>query len=72
MPQSKAKDYIGLTVDELSEKYEAFKKELFELRVQTKLQKLHDVKRISKTKRQIAKILTIQKQKGSVSDGGRN
>ena len=62
MPQTKAKELTGLTIDELNEKYEALKKELFDLRLQTKLQKLTDVSRINKTRRLIAKVLTVKQQ----------
>ena len=62
MPQMKAKELTGLTIDELNEKYEALKKELFDLRLQTKLQKLTDVSRINKTRRLIAKVLTVKQQ----------
>ncbi len=60
MPQPKAKELIGLSVDELNEKYEGLKKELFNLRVQAKLQKLTDTSKIQKAKRLIAKILTVK------------
>ncbi len=62
MAQVKAKELTGLTVGELDEKYEGLKKELFHLRLQTKLQKLTDVSKICKTRRLIAKILTVKKQ----------
>ena len=62
MPQAKAKELIGLTVDELNEKYEGLKKELFNLRLQAKLQKLTDVSKIQKAKRLVAKILTVKHQ----------
>ena len=62
MPQTKAKELTGLTADELNEKYEGLKKELFNLRLQAKLQKLTDVSRIGKTKRLISQILTVKRQ----------
>ena len=62
MPQPKAKELVGLTVDELTEKYEALKKEMFDLRVQAKLQKLHDLSRMKKARRQIARVLTVKSQ----------
>lgn len=62
MPQVKAKELKGLTVDELREKYEQQKKELFNLRLQLKLQKLTDVSKMKKTKRLIARILTVIEQ----------
>ncbi len=62
MPQAKAKELRGLTVSELDEKYESLKKELFELRLQAKLQKLTDVSRIQKARRLVAKVLTVKSE----------
>ena len=62
MPEQKAKELKGLSVDELDEKYEGLKKELFNLRLQAKLQKLTDFSKIGKAKRLIAKILTVKEQ----------
>ncbi len=62
MPQVKAKELTGLTVDELNEKFEGLKKELFNLRIQAKLQKLTDVSKIRKAKQLIAKVLTVKQQ----------
>ncbi len=62
MPQTKAKDLRGLSVDELSDKYEALKKELFQLRLQAKLQKLTNVAKINQTKRLAARILTVKRE----------
>ncbi len=60
MPQMKAKELRNLSVDELDEKYEALKKELFQMRIQAKLQKLTNVSKIHQTKRLAAKILTVK------------
>ena len=60
MPQTKAKELRNLSVDELDEKYEALKKELFHMRIQAKLQKLNNVSKINQTKRLVAKILTVK------------
>lgn len=62
MAQQKAKELRGLSVDELSDKYEALKKELFQLRLQAKLQKLTNVAKINQTKRQAARILTVKRE----------
>lgn len=62
MPLTKAKELRNLSVDELNEKYEALKKELFQMRVQAKLQKLTNVSKINQTKRLVAKILTVKHQ----------
>ena len=69
MPQVKAKELGGLTVDELNEKYEGLKKELFQLRLQAKLQKLTDVSKIRKARHLIAKVLTVKKQLEGKSNG---
>ncbi len=59
MPQPKAKDLRALTIDELREKFESLKKELFQLRVQAKLQKLTNVSSIRLVRRQAAKVSTV-------------
>jgi large subunit ribosomal protein L29 len=69
MSQVKAKELRGLTNDELSEKYEGLKKELFNLRLQAKLQKLTDVSKIKKAKRLIARILTVMKEMEGKKNG---
>ncbi len=60
MSKLKAKELKELSVDELTDKYEALKKELFNLRFQVKLQKLTNVSRIGETKRDIARVLTVK------------
>ena len=62
MPQPKAKELKNLTADELNEKYEGLKKELFKLRLEAKLQKLTDASRIQKTRRLIAQVLTTKRE----------
>lgn len=62
MPQTKAKELRGLSVSELDEKYESLKKELFDLRIQARLQKLTDVSRIQKAKKLLAKVLTVKSE----------
>ena len=62
MPETKANELRNLTVDELNEKYEGLKKELFNFRIQAKLQKLTDASKIQKTKRLIAKVLTVKRE----------
>lgn len=63
MPQVKVKELNDLTVDELKEKLEARKKELFSLRFQAKLGKLEKHSSVRMTKREIARMMTILKQK---------
>lgn len=60
MAQMKAKELRNLSVDELDEKYEVLKKELFQMRIQAKLQKLTNVSKINQIKRLAAKILTVK------------
>jgi large subunit ribosomal protein L29 len=62
MPQTKAKELKALSVDELDEKYNALKKELFQLRIQAKLQKLGDLSKIRKTRRLLARVLTVKQE----------
>lgn len=60
MPLTKAKDLRGLSADELQDKYEALKKEMFDLRIQAGLQKLNNVSKIRDTRKLIAQVLTIK------------
>ena len=62
MPLPKTKELRNLSVDELNEKYEAIKKELFQMRIQVKLQKLSNVSKIGQSKRLAAKILTVKRE----------
>ena len=62
MAQAKAAELKNLTADELNEKYETLKKDLFKLRLEAKLQKLTDASRIHKARRQIAQILTAKRE----------
>lgn len=63
MAQLKAGELSNLTADELKEKLEAKKKELFLLRVQAKFGKLEKHASIQMTKREIARIHTFIRQK---------
>ncbi len=63
MPQLKAKELSNLTTDELKEKLEAKKKELFSLRLQAKFGKLEKHASIQITKREVARIKTFMRQK---------
>ena len=63
MPPVKAKELRDLTVDELKEKFEGRKKELFSLRLQAKLGKLEKHSSVRMTKREIARMMTILRQK---------
>lgn len=59
----KAKELQSLTADELKEKGEGLKKELFSLRLQAKFGKLEKHSSIRMTKRDIARVYTAMKQK---------
>lgn len=63
MAQVKPKELRDLTVDELKEKLEARKKELFSLRFQAKLGKLEKHSSIRMIKREIARTMTSLSQK---------
>ena len=58
----KAKDLRTLSVDELSDKAEGLHKELFQLRFQAKLGKLENMMQLKKTRRDLAKVLTIKRE----------
>lgn len=66
MPQLKAKELSNLTADELKEKFDAKKKELFSLRLQAKFGKLEKHASIQMAKREAARIKTFMRQKGLV------
>ena len=63
MAQVKAKEFRNLTSDELKEKFDSRKKELFSLRLQAKFGKLEKHATVQMTKREIARILTILNEK---------
>ena len=63
MAQLKPKELESLTADELKEKTEGLKKALFSLRLQAKSGKLEKHSTIRMAKRDIARVLTILKQK---------
>lgn len=66
MAQLKPKELGSLTADELKEKAEGLKKELFSLRLQAKSGKLEKHSTIRMAKRDIARVLTILKIKEKV------
>lgn len=63
MPGLKAKELQNLTADELKEKTERLRKELFSLRLQAKFGKLEKHASIRMTKRDIARVLTVLRAK---------
>ena len=52
-----------LTADELKEKIDSMKKELFSLRLQAKLGKLEKHSSVRMTKRDIARVMTLIREK---------
>jgi large subunit ribosomal protein L29 len=56
----RAKDLRGMTADELTQKLAETRKELFNLRFQSATRSLEDTTRLSHTRRDIARILTVQ------------
>ncbi len=62
MATLKAKDLRSLSADELDDKVQALKKELFQLRFDTKLAKIENVMKLKQARREIAKILTVKRE----------
>ncbi len=62
MPALKAEDLRSLSVDELNDKAESLRKELFQFRFETKLAKLENSMKLKYTRRDLAKILTVKKE----------
>ena len=58
----KAKDLRSLSIDELDEKFQNFKKELFQLRMDAKLGKLENMMKLKHVRRDLAKVLTVKKE----------
>lgn len=71
MPHLKAGDIRALTTEELKEKLNGLKKELFSLRLQARLGKLEKHSTIQKTRKDIARVLTVLRQKKSTGYGNR-
>lgn len=63
MPQGKAKDLRNLTADELKEKLDGLKKELFSLRLQAKFGKLEKHSSIRTAKKDVARVSTVLNEK---------
>lgn len=63
MAHLKAKELSHLTPDELEEKLEGLKKELFSLRLQAKFGKLEKHASVRLKKRDVARVLTVLKEK---------
>lgn len=64
----KTKDIRNLSNEELQTELERLRRHLFDLRAQAVTEKLEDSTQILKTRRDIARILTIQKQRQTDSN----
>ena len=56
-------NYTDLSVEELRKAEEDLRKELYEMRVKVKVSSLSDVSRMQKNKKNIARILTVLRQR---------
>ena len=62
MPTLKAKDLRPLSIDELDERAEAVRKELFQLRSDAKLAKLENVMKLNAKRKELAKVLSVKRE----------
>lgn len=62
MATLKAKDLRSLSKDELDEKVQTLKKDLFQLRFDVKLAKTENLMKLKQTRREIAKTLTVKRE----------
>ncbi len=62
MATLKANDLRALSMDELNDKAQALKKELFQLRFDVKLSKIENLMKLKQTRREIAKVLTVKRE----------
>jgi len=65
MPHLEARELRNLTPDELKEKLEGVKKELFSLRMQARLGKLEKHSAVRIAKHDVARIKTVLREKES-------
>lgn len=63
MKKNDLKELVGLSIVELSKKAKDFGKEIEVLVFDKNMKKLKDVKSVSKKKQDLARVLTIKKQK---------
>jgi large subunit ribosomal protein L29 len=69
VPALKAKDLRGMSVDELTDRSEGLRKELFDLRFQAKLSKIENISKIKQTRRDLARVLTVRHEMESKNNG---
>lgn len=68
----KATEIRNLSVDEIDAKVLDLKKTLFDLRVQAKNQKLEQMERLKITRKDIARLLTIRREKEEAENKAQN
>lgn len=59
MKSSKLKDYLNMSVEDLQKENKELKKELFKLRFQHAMNGLDNPKKITQTKKNIARVNTV-------------
>ncbi len=62
MATLKAKELRSLSSDELADKAEALRKELFQMRFDAKLGKLNTTTKLGIKRRELAKVLTVKRE----------
>ncbi|MBI9015676.1 MAG: 50S ribosomal protein L29 [Phycisphaerae bacterium] len=63
MKNKKAEEYRGLSTDELLSEVESLRARQFEMRTQSVTEKLEDPTQLTKVKSEIARILTVIREK---------
>jgi len=62
----KASQYREISLEELTDRYDELRKKLFEMRCQSVTETLENSKSIRDTRREIARILTVIRQKQQI------
>lgn len=65
--QVKLENLLAMKTDELHQELERLRRHLFDLRAQAVTEKLEDPTQLGKTKKTIARILTILRQRGETN-----
>ena len=68
----KARDIREMNPDELDDELESLRRRLFEIRTQAVTEKLEDPSMLTKAKRDIARLLTVMRQREIQADQSRN
>jgi len=69
MAEESARDLRKLSSDDLRAREKELREELFNLRFQKETGELGDTSRMKKAKRELARVLTVLKEKSDVSGG---